>query len=99
VVGLLAYNRATDCYDGERIGVPSGLFDDCVAELVGGGMPEAEARALLLEEREWSDDIVGVFVLDAGLCLHCRRELFPPQRHFCGVVCEAAFHAKAHSGL
>jgi len=95
MMARLSYNPATDRYEGNRIAVPRGLFDACVAELVEGGMAAPRARAFLLDEHEWSDDIVGVELLDLRLCLHCRGLLEPPQQRFCDAVCEAAFYIEA----
>jgi hypothetical protein len=91
------YNPATDRYEGDCIAVPQPVFEDAVLELVEGVMADREAWALLLDEREWSDDIGGVERLDIRLRLHCRRQLPPPQQRYCDAVCEAGFYAAAHS--
>jgi hypothetical protein len=90
---LLIYNHATDCYEGERLRVPSRLRDDAVAELVKGGTDETEARRVLLEEAQWQG-VEGAGLLP--LCLHCRAPLVVG-KPFCGVLCEARFIAAVKS--
>ncbi len=89
---LLIYNAESDCYEGERLSVPRWLWDEAVDELVEGGMDDAAARRLLLEESEWLD-VEGTDLLP--LCLHCRKPLAPGLK-FCDVLCEASFIAEVN---
>jgi hypothetical protein len=70
---LLIYDPGRDRYEGERLAVPWALFDDVVADLVAGDLPEGAARAKLLDEAERSEDSAGVEALT--FCLHCRKPL------------------------
>lgn len=52
---LLIYNPDSDRYEGSEVNVPRWLFDDCVDELVEGGVSERDARIRLLDEAEWAN--------------------------------------------
>jgi len=80
----LRFDPDIRCYIGERVAIPSDVFEDALQDLLRGGADEDEARRLLLDEDEWAED--G----DGPVCPACGEALLPGMR-FCNTRCAAAF--------